>query len=852
MKQTILIIILWCLYWYAFTQNPVYKQVKVQNSDFALEQLAMAGFSIDYISDAGYSILCLNPGEMEILKGLDLKYEISIDDMESYYKDRNEGKNIDEILNAVRESKDFNIPDGFSLGTMGGFCTYSEMLGHLDFMAENYPNLILPIDTIEGGTTAEGRPLYWTKISDNPQLNETEPEVLYTALIHAREPGSMQQMLFYMYYLLENYETDDEIKALVDHTEMYFIPCINPDGYLYNESISPEGGGMWRKNRRLVETGIYGVDNNRNFGYEWGHDDYGSSPNPISSTYRGPEAFSESEAQLVKSFSEQHEFGIALNYHSWGNLFLHPWGYVSYLYAPDHDLFQTYCKIFTAKNHYRYGNVGSLIYLVNGDVNDWMYGDNSEKPKCISFTPELGGEQDGFWPEIERIIPQCIESLHQNLEAARLAGEYVLLNDNNPFNLSKSTGYLQFSLQQIGLISSEITVSIQGMGDHFNSIGEALVIGSLDTMQVKIDSIAYSLRSGIAPGETLKYIIRVESGNFKLTDTIQKEYGPGVNLFSDSCGSMEHWESDNWGINIYTFHSAPASITDSPEGYYPNSGYSEVRLTDTIDLSNAAAASLKFYTKWRLDGGNDYASCRVSSNFGAGWKAMPGKYTKTDFVLDDDAVPVYCCRQDDWVEETIDLSEFCGEKILIKFTLNSDSRINKDGFYFDDLAVMQILAENYEQEIFLHAGWNSLSSYLIPQNSNMESIFGDILDDIEMIQHGPDYFQPQNPNNTLNSWDSHTGYQIKLSENQYLEFPGNPEYNRNLILQQGWNLIPVISSSPISVEALNIQPVGSWEIITQPTGIKINWPAKSIHSLDSLYPGESYFIKMNQAGTIEF
>jgi len=315
---------------------------------------------------------------------------------------------------------------------------------------------------------------------------------------------------------------------------------------------------------------------------------------------------------------------------------------------------------------------------------------------------------------------------------------------------------------------------------------------------------------------------------------------------------MDRWESDNWGINIYTFHSAPTSITDSPQGYYPNSGYSEVRLTDTIDLSNAAAASLKFYTKWRLDGGNDYASCKVSTNFGAGWKAMPGKYTETDFVLNNDAEPVYCCRQDDWVEETIDLSEFCGEMILIKFTLTSDSRFNTDGFYFDDLAVMQILKENCEQEIFLHAGWNSLSSYLIPQNSNMESIFGDILDDIEMIQHGPDYFQPQNPNNTLNSWNSHTGYQIKLSENHYLELPGNPEYNRNLILQQGWSLIPVLSSSPISVEALNIQPTGSWEIITQPSGIKINWPAKSIHSLDSLYPGESYFIKMNQVGTIDF
>ena len=67
-----------------------------------------------------------------------------------------------------------------------------------------------------------------------------------------------------MWYLLENYETDTEIKTLVDNTALYFIPIINPDGYIFNESTNPNGGGFWRKNRKDNGNDTFGVDLNRN------------------------------------------------------------------------------------------------------------------------------------------------------------------------------------------------------------------------------------------------------------------------------------------------------------------------------------------------------------------------------------------------------------------------------------------------------------------------------------------------------------------------------------------------------------------------------------------------------------
>ncbi|MBQ0741152.1 peptidase M14, partial [Aquimarina celericrescens] len=83
-------------------------------------------------------------------------------------------------------------------------------------------------------------------------------EMLFTSLHHAREPIALSQNLFYMWYLLENYNSNPEIKTLVDNTELYFIPIVNPDGYIYNQQTNPNGGGYWRKNRRN-NGGSYGI-----------------------------------------------------------------------------------------------------------------------------------------------------------------------------------------------------------------------------------------------------------------------------------------------------------------------------------------------------------------------------------------------------------------------------------------------------------------------------------------------------------------------------------------------------------------------------------------------------------------
>ena len=151
--------------------------------------------------------------------------------------------------------------DGNSLDLMGGFKTNVEINAAMDTIHMQHPTITTAKFVI--GQTLEGNNIYAMKISDNPEVDENEIELFYNSLIHAREPGAMEVLILFMNHLTDQYGINQSVTDLVDNREFYFVPCINVDGYLYNQSTNPNGGGMWRKNRRN-NGGSFGVALNRN------------------------------------------------------------------------------------------------------------------------------------------------------------------------------------------------------------------------------------------------------------------------------------------------------------------------------------------------------------------------------------------------------------------------------------------------------------------------------------------------------------------------------------------------------------------------------------------------------------
>lgn len=672
-----------------FAQDEKYLRVKIQLKGADIARLAKAGIPMDagfYNQKQGWYQTEIAEADYNKVNDLGFTTEVIINDLETWYATQNEGINLTETKQqAMRAPSDYPVPSNFELGSCGGFSTLDECYAHLEYMQTLYPNLITLYEPVSDLTTHEGRSMYYVKISDNPNEAENEPQVLYTGMHHAREPIGMQHLIYYMYYLLENYDTNPEVRDLVDNTEMYFIPILNPDGYARNITTNPNGGGMWRKNRRTNAGGSMGVDLNRNYGFAWGYDDEGSSPNSSSETYRGPDAFSEPETQMIKEFCEAHDFKIALNYHSYSNLLLYAWGYIPEI-CPDDFVFFEYAKRMTAENNYTYGPGSTTIYPSNGGSDDWMYGEQDTKAKIFAYTPEVGSENDGFWPYVSRIIPLCQENMLQSILAARLSGPYAEVKDLTPIIIPELQGKVKFEITRLGQSDATFTVSLIPLSDNFVSTGDPLVFEGLNLFQKRTDSIAFQLKTGLHNGDTLKYVIQVNNGLYTMNDTIERYYGQAVVIFNDDFPNADKWNGQ-WGLFSAFPYTAPYSIADSPSGLYTNNANTSFTTTEPINLTNASVAILNFYARWRIEAGYDYVQLKVSSNNGQSWTPLKGKYTRTGSSYQAPGQPVYDGIQGTWVREEMDLSPWSGQEIMLRFNLRSDANTNADGFFFDDMTI---------------------------------------------------------------------------------------------------------------------------------------------------------------------
>lgn len=851
MKNFLIVFFLSYFTIYSIAQtHDLYHRVDLGDTRAAIQQLHDAKISLDYRIIDGRLISELSDSEIGLLDDAGIVYRKLIENISEYYHERNLGKDSKAIADNYRNSKSYTVPENFQLGSMGGFCTWDEINIHLDNMYNLFPELISEKQALPQ-TSVEGRPIYWLRISDNPNQNEDEPEVFYNSLIHAREPGSMQQLLYFMYFLLENYDSDDAIQRLVNNTELYFVPCINPDGYIHNEESFPQGGGMWRKNRQINFNSSIGVDPNRNFGYMWGYDDIGSSPIPTSSTYRGEYAFSAPEIQAIRDFSADHDFKLVMNYHSFGNLLLHSWGYVSYIYPDDYEKIRNMASLLTNKNNYNFGPIPKMLYLVNGDATDWFFGEDSLKPKSIAFTPEVGSDVYGFWPPIEQIIPQCQDCLEMNLMAAELAGCYAETRDAGPVNITSSQGYIPVELRRLGLTDKPFTLSIQPLTDTFDTISPPKLINSIPDSTSMYDSVYYRLRQGLIPGKEIVYCVRIENEAFVNLDTVVKVYGPAVTIFEDSFEDNANWETDEWALRDDIFTSPLYSISNVAGNYYQNNSESFLHFKDSILQDQTNTIWVGFKARWDLDGGRDYIEFVCSEDLGQNWYPLEGRYSSRIFN-GMKYTHVYEGAQDEWIDEWIIITGIKNVPLKMGFRFTSDSQIGRSGFYCDDFRVLTSNLETTAQQIQVDAGWTGISSRLLLVNDDIPSLFGENLNLIEFISGDTRFFQPGNNESTLNNWETTDGYMILADEPFTLTLDGYPENYNQLQLQAGWNLIPVFSGVPVPVDGLNSDPPGMISAIKDACGTATWWPEKEVLDLQTLQPGNSYWIRMKQDGWLIF
>lgn len=729
----------------------------------------------------------LHEQEIEVLKNNNILFQVEIDDLTKFYSDRAKkeklipsskievGQKNDQSLlkgsvssvvqdNIIQYAGSSEInwvqPTNFHFGTMGNCLTISEMLTELDEMnsydGTNGLNIVSakqdaspsgqttwgnPLNTItnngltySGQTGAKWDPqtIYYIRITGNESATpeNTKPQILFTSMIHSREVSALMNNIYFMWYLIENYNSDPAVTELVDNNELYFVPVVNPDGLRWNEHLSSSGGGMQRKNCRpntggtTSTTSTRGVDLNRNFDYFWDYNDIGSSYQETYSDYRGPSAASEPETQIMVDFITKpgRSFKTGVWNHSYANSVPHPYGGVPTLSSGREDEFYRWHEEMTRYNRYLYG--ATIFYESNGLPDDWMLGGNPDNngstgsgQAILATTPEHGSTS--FWPSNANVTLNAERSMRISFATAYYGGKYAKLHDLTQSNITSTTNAnLDFGIERIGQTGSDFTVTITPISSNITGVTQAGTETGMAALEQRTVTAQLQLDSGILANEKIEYNVKLSNDNGIIYEAdFEKYYNPSL-LFDhdpDTDGLTGWTQSGGWNNTSSDAYSATDALS---AGTHSNNATRTLTTTNSFDFSSSNEVLIQFYSKWDLERNYDYVEVLGSTN-GSTWQSLTGNYTKPEatstttnhdnkstgstFQSGSDGQIYDGDRMDNWVMEEflIDASNnsflFESATAQIRFNYKTDASnvsenytTTSDGFFIDDFKIISV------------------------------------------------------------------------------------------------------------------------------------------------------------------
>jgi carboxypeptidase D len=256
-------------------------------------------------------------------------------------------------------------PAFFGVGArgLGVYHSYATLTTELQAYAAAYPAITRLISL---GESVQGRELWALLITDNPLVDEIEPEFKYVSTMHGDEPVGTETCLYFIDHLLTNYGVDTNITTLVNETAIWIVPLMNPDGL--------ELGTRFNAN---------GFDLNRSF------PDYPADYS-INVWNGGPNLSElEPEVEHLMTWSLAHSFVLSANFHTGAVVASYPYDGDPPIPTavpaptPDDALFRDLASTYASNNPpmlanntapFSNGTVnGNEWYIVQGGMQDWMY-----------------------------------------------------------------------------------------------------------------------------------------------------------------------------------------------------------------------------------------------------------------------------------------------------------------------------------------------------------------------------------------------------------------------------------------------------------------------------------------------
>ena len=608
---------------------------------------------------------------------------------------------------------------------------------------------------IDLGDSYENRAIKGLKFSTG---GSDKPAVFFNGCQHAREWITVMATTYFADQLAQEYVNNTFTQTLLDIVDVYIVPIVNPDGYVYTHTTDR----YWRKNRQPnSNSSCIGTDLNRNWDADWNGGE-STSTSACSDVYVGSSAFSATESTVLKNYMESvPNLRGHLDIHSYSALVLGPWGYTN-TETPDHaeivSLGNSMNDAITNTNNYPFifgvGDANGAIYLASGTMPDWSY----DELGALGYTFELrpnSSSGGGFELPESQILDACAENYNGAMEMIIWAAD------------------IQSGCMDVSACNYDVNATVDD--------GSCAVLDECGDCGGDGPNSGYDCDGNCITGETLTIQLNDSYGDGWNGNTITIN---GVSLTIDNGSSSTEvvcydanlcvsvvcdggtWQSEVSWIILNSNGEELASGGAPYAGEFGNCSGDVLGCTDVLAINYNTEAT------------SDNGSCEYSTaadvqliNLPLGWyifstfiqpenpaiDTLIGSIANATIIVKDAEGLAYLPNWNfNGIGDAID-----GEAYLIKLSENQSLSISGT----------KIIPENFV--ITLSEGW-SLLGYLRDSPANLVTMLSDINEQIVIVKtfDGTAYL-PDWDFNGIGDMAPGQGYQIKVNSNVSFSYPPN-------------------------------------------------------------------------------
>ena len=156
-------------------------------------------------------------------------------------------------------------------------------------------------------------------------------------------------------------------------------------------------------------------------------------------------------------------------------------------------------------------------------------------------------------------------------------------------------------------------------------------------------------------------------------------------------------------------------------------------------------------------------------------------------------------------------------------------------------------------DITLDVGWNTISSYVMPDDLAMDQIFSPVSSDVIIVKDGlGNSYIPTFSINDIGNWDMLQGYQVKMSNTRVLTFTGDQmDPTTEIPLSSGWQIVAYLKDNPSPISS-ELADIGTNLLIAKNGTGDTYIPTLNIDDIGNMLPGRGYHLRLTAVDTLSY